>query len=1788
MKIYLLIILEVIKNMLNFDIAQKILRMRYFKHKIKNNPENKIFEKEELDKIYNFFNEEENKILEEKRNFYINEKILNNQFILEEINFLKDKQVVNINTIDKLLTFFGFKKNEPKEININSIIEKNESKEQNKDLLVNKEQKNEIISDKKHIIENSESNNTIIKNSEKKVSSSSLKVETIKINSKEEGKNINTSKKIESTEKEIKKPKIEKNINMIDFIFEKLSGKWFIVLGILLMVLSSFPIIKEMPSTSLIYLVLLLYSNVLFVSGHFTRKYFSWTGNAFYLFTLLASPIIMASSTILDLTKIEDLSIELLTITSIPFINYLILKTLYKELNLLYFAIFIFLSIASIFTPNLESLLSNASFIRDDFESIISISFFILVFYGYKIIINKLKINEKENNIKEILGLFLLIVYNYFIIMIINNIGHETYGLVSILFSAILWNFSSKIKSFEISNIILNKKELILNKNLIQNFSLLGYFLSILPFINNFKDVPKLSLVSFVGVSIYLLNVGIYEFKFSKLINNSLSSIFFNFFLVFLSKSWKISLDIQSIIISSVMLIILLLGNIKSLEKYKNSLYFISIMTSITVWLKVSLFDSWSEYTLISLLFISIIYLLNSLYNKRNVFSYISLFTLTIDYFSYIVVVNPQIDFKNYSYYGILLSFIYLAIGYLVQVRNSEKRTENISPKERFSFANFFSKDIINPYNFKNRFYSDIPYLISEPFYNISIFITTISSILNFEDPYILLLASLFYISMFKLYPSKLWIYIFIFTSNLGIINLSFIKLPIENLSWVLIGLNFFLFLVEYLLKNRDKIISEAFFRMFLVINTITLYSIFIIKENNVGYELLLLSIIYLIRISFSRAKLWIYAFITTSSLGIINISYINLSIEDLNWVLIGLNFLFILVEFLLKNKSKNISKACFYSSLFINYSILFSIILNYKSNYQLLVLSITYLLNMINLPSKLWLYPFILISSLGLINLSLSDTSSESLKWILISLNFFWLLVEYLVRRMNKKASEPFFYASLFINSAIIFGLIKDIKENNFGYELLLLSLVYLLNMKIIPLMLWIYAFIITSTLGIINISYINLPIEDLNWVLIGLNFVYLLSESLLEKRDKDISKICFFTSIIINIGTLFSLFTNYSVNSNQILILSLTYLLKIRFLPSKLWLYPFIISILIGTNIKVENFLLTNNLFEYFITYSILFSFLLVLNEKFLLKAKISLNFINKIVENKYPKLDNKSLFFKLNIYNFTSPFYNIAFLLISLFLYIFTQINSFRHLNISIKDTHFLSFVLNTILIIIFYSLSYPKKIILLDGSVEKRIKPTIIYYFELIAICFFPFYYFLSYPTETNFLSEFSILTLILYIISKRNKELNAYTENIIDLFKINPYFLLATIINILSFIINTNTILNLDFYKITNTNNFIFYLFISNLLFILLLILSKKDYFIYFIALSLFISIFYLKKNYLIVSIIFTLISLIFYKKSPVFLKEFKFILFLFSTITPFLVKYYSDINSEDLYYVLILGLYILLLKITKIEYFMYLFLALSIYILHIFSIKEPSYLVSFLVILSSFFAYNFKEKITKYFSIFLPVLVLFNYLTNREILPKNYISETFVFGVIILYSYLALKDKNKKLSMFLWFIIAILTNLLEISILDKNYLDITNFIPISIGISILLYSKTQDNLESRNNYLYLGQIFMVIIPYVLFKFDYNLHSDIFLMEMLISNFILIIISVIYKIKPFLYFNLVSIFLFISSEIIYNLLTGNGFLKWGILIFSGILITFIGTKLETQKKNIKDYFFNLQNIMKKWN
>ncbi|MBC7475434.1 MAG: hypothetical protein H7263_14180, partial [Candidatus Sericytochromatia bacterium] len=780
------------------DFENPLFKLSYFRHKLNKILSNDIIEQEKYNKIIEHLEQEEKSIWNNYSNLYLTNQAESEECLEQQLFYLKNKNIIDEETFNKFAQSWQIKK-------FITITDPNKQTQKN------------------------------------------------------------TSEKLESSNEfsiSFEKEKIKENDkrNMIEVLVEKISGKWFVFLGVMLMVLSSFPIIREINSNSLIYLVLLLYSIGLFGSGYLTRKYFPWTGNVFYLVSILITPVILASVTSLDFYNKVDLLIACFTFVSIPLINYLVLKTLYNKLRFSYFIIFVLLGLSAALPAKIQDLFSQLNLLNSDFETLTLLLLFSLLFLGSKILNNDLKIDKTSNNVKPILILHSLLIYIYFILISSNNFSLQSYGLIVILIASLLWNIAQKIKCLiKVDNIEVNILPML------KNIIISGYILSFISPIISFSDISKFIITCFIGLIMYVFNqdlfkqsstkdelsvFGNHQNKYLKFFNNIMGGLFFNSFMYFILILWNLTNDIQSMIISITMLIIVLLANIKKFEKWKESFYFISILTSIDIWAKISLFDSWSSYTFISMFILSSIYLLNSIYYKRNVLSYVSIVTFSIAYFSLISVINPTMSFYNYRYYAVLLSFLYLSSGYFIQLRFSNSNKIDLNKKEviksSMTLKTLFNDDTVNPYRFQDRFSSIFPYLISEPLYNLALLMTSFSVLVNLKDYTLSIPATIFYILVFKIYPSRLWIYFALTSVTSGFIGFITGVIPDKYQNWgfIFISFNWFFvgtiveeFFEAYERKNnnlfhQEKKYAQPFFQVALIINILLLRYFFVDLQN--------------------------------------------------------------------------------------------------------------------------------------------------------------------------------------------------------------------------------------------------------------------------------------------------------------------------------------------------------------------------------------------------------------------------------------------------------------------------------------------------------------------------------------------------------------------------------------------------------------------------------------------------------------------------------------------------------------------------------------------------------------------------------------------------------------------------------------------------------------------------------------------------------------------------------------------------------------------------------------------
>ncbi|MBC7474334.1 MAG: hypothetical protein H7263_08590 [Candidatus Sericytochromatia bacterium] len=261
--------------------------------------------------------------------------------------------------------------------------------------------------------------------------------------------------------------------------------------------------------------------------------------------------------------------------------------------------------------------------------------------------------------------------------------------------------------------------------------------------------------------------------------------------------------------------------------------------------------------------------------------------------------------------------------------------------------------------------------------------------------------------------------------------------------------------------------------------------------------------------------------------------------------------------------------------------------------------------------------------------------------------------------------------------------------------------------------------------------------------------------------------------------------------------------------------------------------------------------------------------------------------------------------------------------------------------------------------------------------------------------------------------------------------------------------------------------------------------------------------------------------------------------------------------------------------------------------LFLISTSPDTYLFSFIGIVFCYIFHAYRMEIIKNprFENFKLSIHIFTLIFPITVFVMSYLSSHFysylIYSLlqIMLYSWIAYTEKNDNLRKFLWWLTAILANIMEIFVLIRFDLLYGQIVFSFIGLSFILLSKIQKNIKDINQYLYLGQIFLLASPFLHEDFSFGIKLP--LIEFFMTLGLFIFASFKIKRKAFLSLNVFLILTSISIGILLSFFNGNWIVRWGILLFLGSIITVIGTQIETKKEIFKKYINSASNFLKEW-
>ncbi|MEZ0371185.1 MAG: hypothetical protein ACAI44_18975, partial [Candidatus Sericytochromatia bacterium] len=249
--------------------------------------------------------------------------------------------------------------------------------------------------------------------------------------------------------------------------------------------------------------------------------------------------------------------------------------------------------------------------------------------------------------------------------------------------------------------------------------------------------------------------------------------------------------------------------------------------------------------------------------------------------------------------YAMYLSFGFLAAGYAIQSRSPLATGEaaQVSPVTRSRWQRLLGEDLIQPFHFQQRFASPLPYIFSEPLYNLGLLMTSLALLMDLGDSLPAAVAAVFFGLIFMVYPSRIWIYFVITAATGGLLDLIEDALPGRYHNWGFLFLSMGWFfvgsLVEELLSAHDRrkpdpdhrmsgqqAWARPFFHGALFANLLLLKYYFGDLQHvfdaegwrKLSEEILpmaLTSFFYVLKLRVYVSKLWLYPGLITATLGL-------------------------------------------------------------------------------------------------------------------------------------------------------------------------------------------------------------------------------------------------------------------------------------------------------------------------------------------------------------------------------------------------------------------------------------------------------------------------------------------------------------------------------------------------------------------------------------------------------------------------------------------------------------------------------------------------------------------------------------------------------------------------------------------------------------------------------------------------------------------------------------------------------------------------------------------------------
>lgn len=670
-------------------------------------------------------------------------------------------------------------------------------------------------------------------------------------------------------------------------------------LGVVSIVLSSFPVIQHMSSATLIYLVLLLYTAGLLGAGMAVARSFPWTGQVLAWVTLLILPLDYASLVSLDLAMPVDLGVSLLALLGLPGLAFFALKTLQLRPDKLYLLVLLALGWSSALFRGIEPLLLSFGVFgsgRGVFEYLCVILPWTGVFLALFRHNRQLWLLPEpgEHNFLQTLSLNGYLVFAAFATPVIYAVAWPVLGLaLGLTALALIW---SAFALRQLLTLLLGEHWPGFFWRLVREQEIAAWLVLAGGLFLAAGDPLALALTAGPGAVAVFATGYHWRQHWVRWPLYLYTAVLISFALLGLGGDWQA--DGLSLLLAALALGLTLWGRLAAVGSWRReALHQVALFLSAPAWLEMAAFRDWSWQTLLALACLAGVYLRYAAHSGRNLFGYIGIVTGAISCLSILVLWQPEMPFKAYRFYGVGLAWAMLGLGLLIQILTPRKADQSLETAAASSddLWGRLNADRYHPFRFRQRFANLNPYLYSEPLYNLALLLTSVVTLTGLGDLRLTGLATLFYAVIFAIYPARLWVYFVIVSASDNLLKLSGELLPERYQSWslLMLGLGWFFVgkLVEEILEGRDrkhlntaheaqKRFAKPFFHGAIFINVLLLRYFFGDLQNLFSEEgwqeateealpVLLTSVFYLLNLRVYVSKLWLYPGIISISLGL-------------------------------------------------------------------------------------------------------------------------------------------------------------------------------------------------------------------------------------------------------------------------------------------------------------------------------------------------------------------------------------------------------------------------------------------------------------------------------------------------------------------------------------------------------------------------------------------------------------------------------------------------------------------------------------------------------------------------------------------------------------------------------------------------------------------------------------------------------------------------------------------------------------------------------------------------------